>query len=294
MGGVRVLGQKSLFETKERIKGKTMGAIYPPDGKAGEYSRWALNLYRGCTHGCFYCYGPGAAFRSQKDFFADPVEMKNVLSKLDRDRHVFKAEGHTGPVLLSFLSDPYQPVETETRLTRRAIELLKDAGISVNILSKAGLRATRDFDLLDPNDWVGTTLTFSNESQSLKEEPKAGTPMERVEYLRTAKERGLKTWVSIEPIVDPVQALQMIEMTMLYCDHFKIGKLNYNKIERGERREKTKKTHDAIDWNRFLRKTIDTLEGHGFVRTLEPATYKGRDYYIKQDTKLYIDSNGGR
>jgi len=281
-------GQQRFFSTGDTAAPKRLKAIYQPKGRALEYSAWALNLYKGCTHGCFYCYGPGAAYRSESEYFGDPRELKDVLKNIESDRNVLRDSGRPGPVLLSFLSDPYQPVEMETGLTRSVIKLLKEAGIKINILSKGGRRATRDFDLLGPDDWAGTTLTFSDDEQSRTEEPQAGIPSERLRYLRTAKENGINTWASIEPVVDPVQAVDLIKRSLPFTDHFKIGKLNFDTMRHGERRERVRKIHDAIDWTAFLREAIGILEEAGFSRTRTPGEYNGRDYYIKQDTVKFL------
>lgn len=284
---IAVKGQQHFFNTGETSP-KGLKAVYRPKGRALEYSAWALNLYKGCTHGCFYCYGPGAAFRSESEYFGDPQELKDVLKNIESDRNVLRDSGHFGPVLLSFLSDPYQPAEMETELTRNVIKLLKEAEIKINILSKGGRRATRDFDLLGPDDWAGATLTFSDDEQSRTEEPQAGIPSERLEYLRMAKENGINTWASIEPVVDPFQAVNLINRSLPFTDHFKIGKLNFDTMRHGDRRERVKKIHDSIDWTAFLREAIAILEGAGFSRTRTPGEYNVRGYYIKQDTVRFL------
>jgi len=230
--------------------------IYVPRGKAREYSGLAANLYRGCGHGCKYCYAPAATHRSLEEFH-DPAPREKLLERLRKEAHKFA--GH-GAVLLCFTCDPYQPIEENHVITRRAIEILHEAGVPVTILTKGGRRAERDFDLLGPEDSIGATLTFVKDHDSLAWEPGAALPGERIAMLKHAKGHGLRTWVSIEPVIDPEQSLRSIEMSAEFVDEFKIGKLNYLRRD--------------IDWHDFGQRAIMLLES------------LGKNYYIKRDLQL--------
>ena len=87
-----------------------MSIIYEPSGRAREYSQSAANLYKGCGHGCIYCYAPDAIRMDRADFYANPSARRNVLRELEKD--CVRLEGkETRPILLSFSSDPYQPLD---------------------------------------------------------------------------------------------------------------------------------------------------------------------------------------
>ena len=96
------------------------------------------------------------------------------------------------------------------------------------ILTKGGQRAERDFDLLTRADWFGVTLTNLDDMRSLSWEPGAALPAERIASLRRAKELGIKTWVSLEPVLYPEITLEIIGRTHSFVDIFKVGALNYN------------------------------------------------------------------
>lgn len=235
--------------------------IYKPKGKAREYSEWAVNLYRGCGMGCVYCYAPSATRRT-KEQFSDASPRTDILAKLARDAAA--NEGKAESVLLSFTSDPYQPLEKQLKLTRTAIKILKSHGIGVNILTKGGMLSTRDFDLLGDGDKYGTTLTFMSTAKSLEWEPHAAVPADRINALRAAKQAGLQTWVSLEPVIDVDTALSIVADLHDIVDKWKVGKLNYHPIAK------------SIDWRAFALDIIEELDSHG------------ADYLIKKDLKAYL------
>lgn len=244
-----------------------MQIIYEPKGRAYEYGELAANLYRGCGHGCLYCYAPAATFTDRTRFYQAPAPRKGLLDKLRADARSAQAQAQAGtPILLSFTSDPYQPLDVETGLTRDAIAILKGAGWSVSILSKGGARATRDFDLLGPGDQVGASLTFIDPAQSLEWEPGAALPADRLAYLLAAHEKGLRTWASLEPVIDPAQSLELIDLSAPYVDMYKVGKLNHHPLSK------------AIDWRAFALAAVSRLEA------------LGKAHYVKRDLQAYLPS----
>jgi len=233
-----------------------MSIIYEPRGRAREYGALAANLYRGCAHGCLYCYAPAACRRKPGDFHV-PAIRKDILDKLSED--VRKQRGHGERVLLCFSCDPYQPLEETAHITSRAIDILHAGGYTLQILTKGGLRAAGDFDKYKATDAFATTLTFIRESDSRHWEPGAALPDERLEALALAHEKGITTWASLEPVIDPKQSLALIEATLECVDEYRIGPLNYNPIRR------------AINWGAFTREAVATLEA------------AGKAYYLKRD-----------
>uniref|UniRef100_A0A6M3JNR2 Radical SAM superfamily protein n=1 Tax=viral metagenome TaxID=1070528 RepID=A0A6M3JNR2_9ZZZZ len=167
-------------------------------------------------------------------------------------------------MLLCFTCDPYQPINDIFGLTGQAIGILHDNGFNIAILTKGGKRAERDVDLLQLGDEFATTLTFLDEQKSLKWEPGAALPGERIEVLRKAHELGIRTWVSLEPVIEPDESLEIIRQTYKFVDLYKVGKLNYLP-QAGQ-----------IDWPKFGKEAINLL------REL------GKDYYIKKDLRGYL------
>ncbi len=224
--------------------------IYEPQGRAGEYAELAANLYRGCPHGCLYCYAP-AATRTSRTAFAEVRPRKDALGQLERDAKRLRFDSRE--VLLSFTCDPYPPLDDELQLTRRAIGILHAHGLAVNVLSKAGLRCTRDFDLLaeSPRSRFGTSLTLRSKEASRVWEPGAAPPAERLAALQRARKLGIRTWASLEPVIDPQQTLSIIWEAAPWVDVFRIGKLNHHPHA------------SRIDWPEFRRRAAELCERLG-------------------------------
>jgi len=237
--------------------------IYEPRGKAREYSPLAVNLYRGCDHRCEYCYAPSCLYTT-KQKFNRPEPRKEIIHKIDIDAGKLYFNHVEGPVLLCFTCDPYQPLDVQYRLSRQAIQILHNYGLNVMILTKGGRRAERDFDLLTGNDWFGVTLTNLDDTLSLKWEPGATLPGERIQSLRLAHEKGIKTWVSLEPVLYPDVALDIIKQTHTFVDRFKVGVLNYHPRSR------------EIDWHTFAHNVKDLL------------TELKCEYYLKNDLQKWL------
>lgn len=237
--------------------------IYIPRGKALEYAPLAVNLYSGCGHRCEYCYAP-ASIRSTKEKFYVPQARDNIIDKLRRDAIKLQKEKQTGPVLLCFTCDPYQPIEEKYRLSREAIQILHSYSLDVMILTKGGKRANRDFDLLTSRDWFGVTLTNLDKDLSMKWEPGAALPGERIDSLFQAHQKGIKTWVSLEPVLYPEITLEIIKETYKFVDVFKVGTLNYHPHAR------------SIDWRRFA------VEVKNLLLELKA------NYYLKEDLQKYL------
>lgn len=240
-----------------------MKAIYEPKGRAREYAPLACNLYRGCGHGCTYCYAPSVLRMDRETFHGQPTPRPGILDALRRD--VVALRGDPLHVLLCFTCDPYQRIDKEHRLTRQAIKIIKAADMHFEVLTKGGWKAERDFDLYGPGDRFATTLTFSDMFESAEWEPLAATPINRIGTIREAKERGIETWVSLEPVIDPLQSLELIRITCEWVDNYKVGKWNHDK-----------RAAD-IDWKRF---------GHEAVNLLEKL---GKKYYIKEDLQKEME-----
>lgn len=254
-----------------------MSIIYETSGRAREYFELAANLYTGCGHACRYCYGADVTHKDPKEFFRYPRARDGVLLQLEKDAARLERKFETRHILLSFVTDPYQPLEDGLKITRRAIEILRRHKLSVAILTKGGFRATRDFDLLTNFDLFGVTLTFVHPQRSRTWEPGAALPIDRMLSLNDAKKRGIMTWVSLEPVIDPADSLALIETTSSYVDIFKVGTLNYpDKLPR-ELRDQVR----GIDWKTFARNVIMLLDS------------LGKSYYIKKDLARYIGQPEG-
>jgi DNA repair photolyase len=225
--------------------------IYEPKGKAREYAPLALNIYSGCSHGCTYCYMRPMHERFHgAGSFDKPVYRAGLLAALGDTLRGGKYAGKT--IHLCFSCDPY-PAGIDTTPTRDIIRMLKNHGCHLQILTKGGSRAERDFDLLDGQDWFGITISGNADS-----EPGAAGEFERVLSQKRAHERGIKTWVSFEPVYRPEWVYGGLENGD-WVDLFRIGKLNYHP--------------SAINWHDF---------GHECERL---AKQYGRNIQIKDELR---------
>ena len=173
-----------------------MNVIYEPKGRAREYSPLACNLYMGCTHGCKYCYAPACMHKKPEAWHeAARARSENVLKLFERDCARLAKEridDETRRVLFCFLSDPYQPLESELHLTRRGIAIAARHGIKVDILTKGdGTLIEQDLQLmLESQTHLGVTLSFINDASRQEWEPMASTVLSRLNILRKAHEMG--------------------------------------------------------------------------------------------------------
>jgi len=236
-----------------------MKVIYQPKGRAGEYAKYAVNLYNGCLHGCKYCYVPKFTQKSSFDFHKNAEPRNSLLINLEKDCLELRGKIKDN-VLLCFLTDPYPPIDN--KFTRKALEIFRKYDIPFTILTKGGKRAIRDFDLYSKQDHFASTLTFVSNEKTKKWEPKAELFNSRFEAIKEAKKRGIFTWVSLEPIIDPLETFKIIELTYPYVDLYKIGKVNYINL--------------AINWHDLVLKIINMLNK------------LNKNFYIKKDLRQYI------
>lgn len=237
-----------------------------PAGRAAEYAPGGLaaNWYNGCGHACEYCYAPLVMKKDRAAFHKNVTPRASALESLSADCYDLNRAGDTRPIFCSFSCDPWQPVDAEYGITREALIILFTYGRSVILLTKGGKRSMRDFDLLAANAhrvMYGATLVFKEDSESLKHEPRAAPTSERMYALREAHKRGIRTWVSLEPVYNPEDTFALIEATQGFVDVYKAGKLNYMP----EAKE--------VDWKKFSKEVEEKLKS------------TGKEYYIKSDLR---------
>lgn len=237
--------------------------IYAPAGQAGEYSPLAANPYRGCGHGCAYCYVPQVIHMPRTEFDAGAVPRPDFLDKLRKDAVKYQAAGITEQVMLSFTTDPYHPGDSS--LTREVLQCLQQHGLGICTLTKGGTRALRDLDLFRPDrDAFATTLTSLDESFSTKWERNAALPDDRLAALRAFHKAGIFTWVSLEPTLDVEASLQIVRETSGFVNLYKIGRVNYIPMTR------------TTDWQDYTHRMI------ALCKQLRVA------HYVKEDLQPYL------
>jgi DNA repair photolyase len=199
----------------------------------------------------------------RKDFDAGAVIRPGFRDGLLKDAARYQAAGVTEQVMLSFTTDPYPPAHHE--LTRWTLQTLQAHGLAVCTLTKGGRRALRDLDLFRPDrDAFASTLTSLDPAFSAKWEREAAEPAERIATLRAFHDRGIFTWVSLEPTIDVEASLAIVEATHEFVDLYKVGRVNYIGL--------TKTTN----WKAYTERMVETLNRLG-VR-----------HYIKRDLQGYL------
>lgn len=236
-----------------------MQVIYEPKGKAADYAHLAINHRIGCSHRCTYCFG--SAVTKDPDFHTKPHDREDVLAALQKEAP--NDAGTDKRVLLCFIGDPYDIINNNSNLTRDVLQILKTYDIPFQVLTKGGMRAVPDFDLYTTLDAFGTTLTLLDPEQARATEPFAASPSNRIRAIEIAHQKGIETFVSLEPVLDATQSLQIIEKTHKFVDHYRIGKLNYQKSD--------------INWRLFG------------VRAIRLCRQLKVDYYIKKDLAEHLD-----
>ena len=202
-----------------------MKPLYRPKGAAREYGNYAVNLYTGCPHCCSYCFAPSVLHRNRENFHGCVEPRPGLIEAL---RSQIEREGVTGELIhFCFTCDPY-PAGKENSVTREAIQVIKESGNHVQILTKGDAR--RDFDLLDGNDWFGVSYSCADPLAVIYE-PYAVRPSQRIEQVAMARRQGIKTWVSFEPVLSADDVLNCIRLHHSLFNKVKIGKLNYYSSE---------------------------------------------------------------
>lgn len=235
-----------------------MKPIYTPKGAAKEYGDYAVNIYTGCPHRCYYCFAPQVLHRDREAFHRRVEPRDGIVEAVQRQ---LNREGITGKLIhLCFTCDPY-PTGYDTTPTREIIKAIKEAGNHVQILTKGDGR--RDFDLLDGGDWYGVTISCDTDLAQ-RTEPGAISPFARLLTLQMARDAGIKTWLSCEPVLETAAVYKLIREYGEAFDRIKIGKLNYHPSD--------------INWAEFGREAERLCQEYG------------RDYYIKDGLRREMEA----
>ena len=170
----------------------------------------SVNPYRGCEHGCIYCFArpthayhdlsPGVDFESR--LFVKPDAAKLLHAALSRPGY------EAGPIALATNTHPYQPIEENWRVTRSLLELLLETRHPFTITTKSD-RVLRDLDILVPAAKLGIaavaiSVTSLDPAIHRTLEPRAPAARKRLAAIRTLSEAGVPTHVSISPIIPQI------------------------------------------------------------------------------------------
>ncbi len=175
----------------------------------------SINPYRGCEHGCVYCFArpthaylglsPGLDFESK--LFVKP-EAADLL-----ERELASPNYSPRTIAIGTNTDPYQPIERRYKVMRRILEVLDRAGHPVGIVTKSAL-VLRDLDILarmaERNlAKVALSVTTLDAELARRMEPRAATPMRRLETLRRLNQAGVPTTVMVAPIIPALNDMEI-------------------------------------------------------------------------------------
>ena len=168
---------------------------------------YSLNCYRGCLHGCSYCYarptheylGLNAGIDFETKIFFKPNAAALFREWLNRPKYV------PGPIMVSGVTDCYQPGEKEYRLTRACLEVALEARQPMSIVTKNAL-VLRDLDLLQEmakHRVISVAISVTTLDPGLTKvlEPRSSTPDARLRAIRTLSENGIPTRAMLAPII---------------------------------------------------------------------------------------------
>ncbi|MBU2250723.1 MAG: radical SAM protein, partial [Candidatus Omnitrophica bacterium] len=159
-------------------------------------AKYSLSAYTGCNHGCLYCYASSYI----KDF-GRPREKKDFLKILSRE---IKKIPPGSIITIANSSDPYLNLEKKIKLTRQALEILKNYDLKINLVTKSSL-VLRDLDLLKnmKKILIAISLTCLDQKLARKLEPRTPSPQERLKTLKSLS-AYLPVVVRLDPLVYPL------------------------------------------------------------------------------------------
>ncbi|HEY2071435.1 MAG TPA: PA0069 family radical SAM protein [Rhizomicrobium sp.] len=167
----------------------------------------SINPYKGCEHGCIYCFArpthaylgfsPGADFESK--IFAKPNAAELLRKELASPKYVPQV------LAMGTNTDPYQPIEKKLRIMRSVLEVLYEFRHPVGIVTKSAL-ILRDLDILAPMAEMGLakvalSVTTLDRALARTMEPRAATPPRRIETIRQLSQAGIPTSVMFAPVI---------------------------------------------------------------------------------------------
>jgi len=192
----------------------------------------SINPYRGCEHGCSYCFArPTHAYQglsSGLDFETKIFAKPNAAELLEKELRAPKYQ--PSPIALGSNTDPYQPVERRFRITRSVLEVLSRMNHPVAIVTKSAL-VTRDIDLLAPMAErglakVAISVTTLDPKLARRMEPRAATPAKRLETIRRLAEAGIPVTVLVAPIIPAINDHE-IEAILKACAEAGVQEAGY-------------------------------------------------------------------
>lgn len=186
---------------------------------------YCINPYVGCSNGCRYCYATFMKrFTGHQEAWGSFVDVKvNAPEVLHRQMR----KAAKGKVMISSVTDPYQPMEGKYRLTRQCLETLLHYQFPVDILTKSPL-VLRDIDLIKKFKQIEVGITITTDDDAIKRifETHAPPVEARIQALKALYENGIKTYAFIGPLL-PMNPKALSEKIGPYVHSVLIDRMNY-------------------------------------------------------------------
>ncbi len=175
----------------------------------------SVNPYRGCEHGCIYCFArPSHGYlnlSSGIDFetklYAKPDAANLLQGEISQKGYECR------PIAFGTNTDPYQPIEKDRKITRSILEMLSDCHHPFTITTKSSL-VTRDIDILKPLaarrlTAVGISVTSLDPHLSRRMEPRASSPAKRIDAIKELSENGIPVVLQLAPVIPAINDMEM-------------------------------------------------------------------------------------
>ena len=205
------------------IKHKRARSILSKSGIPG--IDYCINPYTGCSHGCKYCYATFMKrFTGHMEVWGTFVDVKiNAPEVLQRQMK----NAAWGNVMISSVTDPYQPIENQFKISRRCLEVLLAYQFPVSILTKSSL-VLRDLDLIKRFKKMEVGITITTDDDKIRQifEPHAPSIETRIHALKELSESGIKTYAFIGPLL-PLNPEVLAEKLRPYIQSILIDRMNY-------------------------------------------------------------------
>ena len=246
-----------------------------------EYATDQITVYQFCEHGCVYCWAwriPLFRSRILRGKY-DPVKEARKYLKIKEKR----------TIVISFTSDPYPIDEYFTNITRDVLKVLAEAKQhKVLVLTKNPMIAVIKEDIVimrrHGNMWLGTSLTTLDDDVARKIEPNAAVPSIRLYALEHAKKFGVKTWVSVEPIIPYITYPEdIVEATKDFVDWYVLGAYNYHSRLRLPRVNRY-----IPDEGRFTRRELVAWYRIHVPKAIKLLKEYNKPFFIKKELKKYL------
>jgi len=187
-----------------------------------------INPYTGCEHGCKYCYAVFIKkFQDIKEEWGDFVHAKVNCPELLKKELEKNKPGH---IWMSSVTDCYMPLEGKFKLTRKILETIAKSPyknkFTIEILTKSAL-IKRDFNLIkELNAEIGCSINTLDKKKARILEPFSSPPRERISILKEAREKGIRIYGFISPVLPGITNLEELFKELRFCEYVWVELLN--------------------------------------------------------------------